>query len=281
MLLLAVVAAAAVHSTPITIDDDGEAKDFSSGVQQRIRNGLRANQDQFRFQVSITSSSGNPGVLVCSGSSISSSWVLTAASCTIRHQRYDLRFSSITFYTGGFTMTSHVALTHPQFNPVTRQFDAALIQLPRAILSSDGIWTPINIPTTGQVSQNIDFANQISRVIGYGRIGNRQSPVLQFENIRIIRNVEPECQNALNANNITQVARVNFLCASRLQQFNQTNSCSGDIGSALFVTETNNRVVQVGIGTFDADHFGCIRSTTVFTRLIDVARWIRQIVPTA
>lgn len=218
---------------------------------------------------------------MCSGSIISSTWVLTAASCTIRHQRYDLRFASITFYTGGFTLTSHVALTHPQYNPVTRQFDAALIQLPRNILSSDGVWAAINIPTVGQVSQNIDFANQISRVVGYGRIGNRQSPVLQFENIRIIRNAEAECLSALTSNNITQATITGFLCASRLQQFNQTSSCSGDIGSPLFITETNNRLVQVAIGTFDADNFGCVRSTTVFTRIIDVARWIRQIIPSA
>lgn len=243
----------------------------------RIADGLRANQNQFPFHVAITaSSSSNHKLYLCSGSLISNIFVLTAASCTIRQQRYDLRLSSVTFYTGGISLTSHTAFNHPQFNPITRQNDASLIQLPRSITTADG---PVlaTLPTAAEVQQNLPFANQFGRVAGYGLIGNHQSPVLQFEIIRVIENNDIECRNALAANNLTNSQ--SFLCASRVHHINESINCAGDIGSPIFLqlTSSNNRVVQVGIALNDAHSLGCRNSTTLFTRLTDVARWIRTV----
>lgn len=253
------------------------ADSYTSG---RLRNSLKAQSNQFQYHVSITSSSAaTQSLYVCSGSLIAAQWVLTAASCTVRHQRYDLRFDSVTFYTGGVTLTSHVAIPHPNYNPRTRVFDAALIALPRALTSQESNSRVIALPSLPQINSNVNFANQFARTTGFGRIGDYQSPVLQFENVRVIENSDNACRNTFNSNNITNAIQLRFLCASEVHHGPSNNNCTGDVGSPIFVTENNNRLVQVGIAIFDADHRGCVGSTSIYTRLTEVARWIRTIAP--
>lgn len=242
-----------------------------SGLE-RINDGLRANHNQFNFHVSITSpDTGSGASLVCSGAILSANWVLTAASCVIRLQRYDIRFASVTFYTGGFTLTSTTAILHPQFNPTTGLFNAALISLPQNLNQVDDVWSKIALPSS------LDFVNQFARISGYGLIGGLQSPVLQFENSRVISNNAPSCQAAFILSDIDQSQQDNFLCAQNTHGNQKVLNCTGDVGSPIHITGTNNNNVLIGISISSANQ-ACPNDTSLFVSLTAISPWIRQIV---
>lgn len=243
---------------------------------ERISDSLRAPQDnQFDFHVSITSPTNAGRWEVYSGAILSPIWVLTTASRIIRYQRFDVRFGAITFYTGGFMLTSHVSQIHPDYNPINHQFDAGLILLPRVVSSQEAQWGRIAIPPPNQNSGGFD--NQLARISGYGLIGGQQSPVLQYDNIRIIANNDQACRNVLSANNLPSNNR--FMCAQRMFNNNQSTNCTGDVGSPIHITDSNRRPVLVGIAVFGAEQSSCSNATSIFVRLTDISVWIRRIVP--
>jgi len=226
-----------------------------------------ANVGQFPYQVSITSQSSLTGeTYVCSGTLISSFWVLTSASCVTQSQVYRLRFGAVTYYTGGAEQTSHEAYIHPFYNPNNNTNDVALIRIP----SSSGIGTQLSsFIRLAAISQNNATLN--SRVVsipGWGRtVLGDISPVLQFGYGQILQYNHPNCNNRTGPGSP-------LLCATIFSQ--SAKSCVVDSGSPL-VIQISRTFQQVGVATFDSSSGNCKNSVSLFTNIYSVREWISNI----
>lgn len=226
-----------------------------------------AETDQFPWQVSIKAQSApNRGPVFCSGAAITTSWVLTSATCVSRASTFQLRYSSLLHYTGGLVSTSLEAVIHPFFNATTNQFNVALIFDQRGGVPNNLVLRllPRNLP-------NPNLNNNFTVVPGWGRLGNLQriSPVLQFATGRILSNASALCRNNWAG---STAGRNDVMCAS----FNDQQGCVGDTGSPLVVLV--QRVWHLaGVAAFDAASPACRQSTTLFTPLYSYRQWITNV----
>lgn len=163
------------------------------------------------------------------------------------------------FYTGGWVVNSRESHVHPNYNPITRANNIALIRAP----GLSGKVIPL-MPSRW----NLDLTRRQAVVAGWGLSPtNEVSPVLQFARGFILNSDETGCKH--NFNNIAQNNN-DRLCA----QFNGQRACTGDTGSAMVVEE--NRVdYLVGIATFTARDGACTRSTSLFSGITPETRqWL-------
>lgn len=219
--------------------------------------------------MSITSESSELDVRVCSGSIIGRVWVLTSATCVIRSQVFRVRYGSVTYYTGGNAQISHDAHIHPEFSPENRSNDVALIRLPQAIVLRDV--AQIGLPNVSFNSTR--FEGNLVRISGWGVTRSNQiSPILQYDYGHLLPNSHSKCTR--NWNNLS--IRPNLLCATSFTA--SSRACSGDTGSPLVVEIGRNRLIQIGVATFDADANVCNNGTTLYTRTSSVVSWINSII---
>lgn len=119
-------------------------------AESRIVGGDFANLVQFTFMALLVIDKSVEKWVLCAGSVISDKFVLTAASCTSRLEKYQLNFNktlinsylyrttSISVYLGDpgfkkglrFDIEKDKVINHENFNPTTLENDISLIQIP-------------------------------------------------------------------------------------------------------------------------------------------------------
>ncbi|XP_032526911.2 trypsin, alkaline B-like [Danaus plexippus] len=201
----------------------------------------------------------------CGGSIVSSRSILTAAFCVHGDQtyRYRVRVGSLTASSNGILHTVDYFTIHPNYNPVTKEHDIALIHVFPHLLFTSNVQLA-NFPDASY----IPMRNQTVMAIGWGQInhGGALSESLRRVQLWLVDN--NECRNRyseLEGPNVTS----NMICASGYDRSGR-GQCLGDNGSPLL----DDRLI---IGIYSWSHqCGTVRYPSVNTYIPKYANWIRS-----
>ncbi|KAG5872045.1 hypothetical protein JTB14_037326 [Gonioctena quinquepunctata] len=231
----------------------------------KIVNGLEAEPHSLPYMVAIRTVIDDREIL-CGGSLISDSLVLTAAKCVFGATEAELAFGAhdlAKVEKSQVQMTSTEFIIHEKFRKDSMKYDIAIIELPAAVPLSEYIAT-IKIPKVNDIFTN--FNDREGVVAGWGKtsdLANSTSNVLRTANLTIIPNIACLLSHALQIS-------LEQMCTSGVSQ---KNICLGDSGGPLVVDG-----VQVGIASFGSD-LGCVVGFPgVYTRLTSYLSWFGSIV---
>ncbi|XP_061400962.1 brachyurin [Musca vetustissima] len=208
----------------------------------RIVSGYQADPGQFPWQVIIKQDEFDD--LLCGGSIISDSWVLTAGHCCYGHESLLLVFGTIDLYNDtALNMTATEFTIHPQYNPTNYNNDVCLIELPQPLTFSRYI-APITLMPQAMVSENL--TGTVAAISGFGLQNDEYmdaSDVLLWAQVQIINN--SECSGVYEPGLVIE----STLCAKGFDIANMS-ICNGDSGGALVTRNPDYNYVQIGINSF-------------------------------
>ncbi|XP_030242166.1 brachyurin [Drosophila navojoa] len=214
-------------------------------IQGRIIGGQRAAAGQFPWQVILKRDEWDD--LLCGGSIISNSWVLTAGHCAYGRSSLYLIFGSVELNPEeAINMTATQLYVHPNYNDKMNN-DVALVQLPQQLIFSSTI-QPIQLVSSQQASNN--YVGTQATIAGFGLIDDEYldfSQELLYAQVQVIAN--DKCLTIFGSN----VVLASTLCAEGYAG-STMSTCSGDSGGPLIVYSSNaNAWIQIGINSFVAE----------------------------
>jgi secreted trypsin-like serine protease len=134
------------------------ATSLHASAQQRIVGGSFVPNGSYKFAVSLQNSSNGH---ICTGSLITSTWVLTAAHCINNvNVAKHVRLGTVDATSGGLKITIKRTIKHPDFNIVEGGGDIALVELSSP---ATGI-TPL-----ARYTANTPSAGASVRLLGWGQ----------------------------------------------------------------------------------------------------------------
>ncbi|XP_063298505.1 coagulation factor VII-like isoform X1 [Pelobates fuscus] len=242
-----------------------EAKDSSTSEDSRIVGGIRCELGHCPWQVMIRTSRGYD---ICSGSLISSRWVLSAAHCfeainphhvtvgdydKMRRDLEEQKIGVLNFY------------SHPNYYAEHYDHDIALLYLRSPVIFSDHA-QPICLPTAG-LGRLLTQEGGIGQVSGWGatRYLGPKSRFLMRVRLPIVS--QEDCIASTK-----KVLTGNMFCAGYHSE--EKDACQGDSGGPFAVSYHNTwyltGVVSWGEGCAADGKYG------VFTRVSSYIPWIKD-----
>ncbi|XP_062140345.1 brachyurin [Drosophila sulfurigaster albostrigata] len=212
-------------------------------IKGRIITGTDASVGQFPWQVILKRDEWDD--LLCGGSIISDSWVLTAGHCAYGRDSLYLVFGTIELNDeSAQSMTSTKLYVHPNYNDKMNN-DVALVQLPQPLTFTNNI-QPITLVSSTQ-SVNT-YVGTEATIAGFGLVDDEYldySQVLQYAQVQVIAN--DKCSAVFG----TSVVLSSTMCAQGNAGSNMS-TCSGDSGGPLIINN-NGAWLQIGINSFVAE----------------------------
>nr|CAD7429932.1 unnamed protein product [Timema monikensis] len=196
----------------------------------RITNGEQASRGQFPYQAALYLD----GRSFCGGSLISTTWVLTAAHCTLRIDTVTVHLGAQNLNAveaGKVTVATRNLVNHASYNPSNLNNDISLIRLPSAVAlnASSGI-----------------------------------SPNLNFVNLNIITNTV--CARTYG----TAVIITSTICSLGA---NGRSTCNGDSGGPLVVSH-GGFPQQIGVVSFGSSAGCASGAPSGYARVTSFLSWI-------
>ncbi|XP_058837325.1 collagenase-like [Topomyia yanbarensis] len=253
----------AVASATISLDRD-----------HRVIGGQLATLGQFPYAVGLIT---RINILLsgqCSGSLLSSRFILTSASCVSGIQSAvavmgGLRINDAS-EAGQVRMTVTEFIVHSGYEEDVENFDVALAVLPTPVTFSDNI-RPVRLPNRRQVDAT--FSGQQGTFMGWGRFGEgtANSQELRFGRSQVITNLA--CFVSLPTNTILS----EHVCTDGLNDaLGRGSPCQGDSGAPLTIVDADGITTQIGVFAFHSI-LGCDSGrAAVFTRMSAYLNWIDQ-----
>ncbi|XP_030381304.1 brachyurin [Scaptodrosophila lebanonensis] len=238
-------------------------------IQGRIISGTVAAAGQFPWQVILKRDEWDD--LLCGGSIISRSWVLTAAHCAYGRDSIFLVFGTNELNDEqALNMTSTQLYVHPNYNDKMNN-DIALIKLPQQLVFSDKVQA---IELVSSAQESTSFVGTVGTIAGFGLMDDEYldySPNLLYAQVQIIDNVK--CLGIYGKD----VVLDSTICADGLASSNMS-PCSGDSGGPLIIYGTDSgSYVQIGINSFVAEDqctsgypSGYVRLTSFLNYIADI-----------
>ncbi|XP_023300273.2 brachyurin-like [Lucilia cuprina] len=232
-----------------------------------IVGGSRAILGQFPHHVLLRRDSQDQ--LLCGGSIISDTWVLTAAHCVYNRTFVHMEFGTIDLYVDGVVMNSSTFFIHPKYKPSIVMDDVALIKLPTPLKFNKNINV---IPLVPSKDAKNDFVGKFGSVTGFGwptDRAKRYSERLLWGTVQVISN--KECAKKLKERAI----EASSMCAVPYMGTNMS-PCRGDSGGALIWKNDEKRFVQIGIiSSTKKNH--CSEYPVAYARITSFLNYIRNI----
>eukprot|EP00099_Drosophila_melanogaster_P017156 NP_573072.1 uncharacterized protein Dmel_CG8952 [Drosophila melanogaster] len=239
-LMLVLLAAISVVGQPFDPANSSPIK-----IDNRIVSGSDAKLGQFPWQVILKRDAWDD--LLCGGSIISDTWVLTAAHCTNGLSSIFLMFGTVDlFNANALNMTSNNIIIHPDYNDKLNN-DVSLIQLPEPLTFSANIQA---IQLVGQYGDSIDYVGSVATIAGFGYTEDEYldySETLLYAQVEIIDNAD--CVAIYGK----YVVVDSTMCAKGFDG-SDMSTCTGDSGGPLILyNKTIQQWQQIGINSFVAE----------------------------
>ena len=254
---------------------DAVVKDWRSGAKPKIVNGEPAPDKAYPWQVSLGVSWIPDPVAAhfCGGTVYRDVWIITAAHCMKGLTKDEMVvIAGVNRLTSG---TPRVAVekivSHPKYNPVTKDNDIALVKLAKPLKFSDRV-KPAQLITVAE-ENTLTMGSDLT-VTGWGATFEGGDPIgtLQFLNVDFVDRTT--CNKPLSYNGkIT----TNMLCAGKYDDdpAKLGDSCQGDSGGPLVIRGQAKLAAVVSWGQ------GCAQPLKygVYARVTPYAAWIAGIAP--
>ncbi|MBN3295596.1 ST14 protein, partial [Amia calva] len=254
--------------------DSSDEENCDCGVRpykhNRIVGGVNADVGEWPWQVSLHFSTMNH---VCGASILSSTWLLSAAHCFKSAQPDFLKPELWMTYSGMRDQQDMEevqvrkvkrVLPHPSYNPMTYDYDIALLELAVPLEFSNTIH-PICLPAATHVFP----AGMSCWVTGWGtlREGGSVSRLLQKAEVKIIN--DTVCDVVTEGQVSSRMMCSGFLAGG-------VDACQGDSGGPLVCREESGTWFQSGIVSWGE---GCARRNKpgVYSRVTKLRNWITEI----
>ncbi|XP_011693964.1 PREDICTED: serine protease snake-like isoform X2 [Wasmannia auropunctata] len=250
-------------------------------IRHFLVNGIDViDEGEFTHMVALGTGSTTDFSLMCGGTLISHTWVLTAAHCTYGPNGGPtvarIGFRNLTGNTGfGTTVLVKNIISHPDFNPPALYADIALVQLTDAVTFNSAIR-----PACLYHEYDILPKNTLVWVSGWGvtEFAGDPNNRLQKASLDLIDNAS--CAKRHNSSiEVPYGITSNMICAGDIRNNWSTDTCQGDSGGPLQIKHTESKCLYkvIGITSFGQ---GCamIDVPGVYTRVSEYLSWIESIV---
>ncbi len=252
----------------------------AGAVQPMLLGGAPVEQSEWPWQAALKVTTWQiNGKWECGGTVIHPNWILTAAHCivddmderfgTVAPSNIQVRTGSTRFEHGGQTSKVKRIVKHPEFNPLTRDHDIALIELKSPVYVD-----PLR-PVTWEREAALACPGTLAGVTGWtpAEVCGQSAVALSKVDASI---VDPDvCRDAYGDDDSNPITG-NMLCSRWVNENEDDERCQDDSGSPLIVENGRGGYLQAGIVSRGN---GCDspKLPTVYTRLANHVEWMEGV----
>ncbi|XP_065352722.1 collagenase-like [Cloeon dipterum] len=242
---------------------------------KRVFGGPYANLGQFPWHALIIID----GSMFCSGSLISSEWILTSGHCT-EFYTYYISIGTVHFTVGSeypnYMNEEYFGIVHElyvPFDPAQQSHNIGLFKLPTPITFTDTI-KPIKLPSV--YDSNRDFSGSLMTVCGFGSSSAEYSN-MPYDNNQYSSNFSLKYVQlpVINYTECALIYSTNFALPNSAicTYIKGVAPCDGDEGAPLIYKDQNDDWVLVGVVSYIPSD-DCLAGPTVYTRVSSYLDWI-------